>query len=110
MSGVVQDHPSGSSHLGFQGMAFLKQEKAPQVGLEPTTLRLTEGFQVVAGSCGLLLRHSSSCFYRIFRLAEWSKVFASVCGLLRLQNGKQTATFSGLMSGNQQQSVIMIQV
>jgi hypothetical protein len=36
--------------------------------------------------------------------------FASVCGLLRLQNGKQTATFSGLMSGNQQQSVIMIQV
>jgi len=42
--------------------------------------------------------------------SELSKVFASVCGLLRLQNGKQTATFSGLMSGNQQQSVIMIQV
>jgi hypothetical protein len=29
--------------------------KAPQVGLEPTPLRLTEGFHVVAGSCGLLL-------------------------------------------------------
>jgi hypothetical protein len=56
--------------------------KAPQVGLEPTTLRLTEGFQVVAGSCGLLLRHSSFCFYGIFGLAELSKVllrFAGCC-------------------------------
>ena len=25
--------------------------KAPQVGLEPTTLRLTEGFHIFAGSC-----------------------------------------------------------
>jgi hypothetical protein len=30
----------------------VQTNKAPQVGLEPTTLRLTEGFHTVAGSCG----------------------------------------------------------
>src|SRR5262249_43968989 len=47
------------------------RSKAPHVhvGLEPTTLRLTEGFQVVAGSCGLLPTHSWFCIYRFWRVA-----------------------------------------
>jgi len=57
-------------------------KKAPQVGLEPTTLRLTEGFHVVAGSCRLLPTHSSFCIYRICGVAELSKAlrrFADCC-------------------------------
>src|SRR4029453_4633880 len=47
-----------------QNLLKRDMKKAPQVGLEPTTLRLTEGFHVVAGSCGLLPTDSSFCIYR----------------------------------------------
>src|SRR5215831_14205815 len=60
------------------------RSKAPQVGLEPTTLRLTEGFHVVARSCGLLPIHSSFCIYRYCRLAEMRRSllrFAGCCAL-----------------------------
>ena len=33
----------------FSDFQVIETRKAPQVGLEPTTLRLTEGFHVVAG-------------------------------------------------------------
>src|SRR5262245_62045175 len=52
----------------LQNFQVIEIEKAPQVGLEPTTLWLTEGLQVVAGSCGLLPIHSSCCFYRFLVL------------------------------------------
>jgi hypothetical protein len=65
------DPPVSSEHfrepLNFQ---VIENNKAPQVGLEPTTLRLTEGFHVVAGSCGLLLTHSTFSISRSCRVAD----------------------------------------
>jgi hypothetical protein len=57
--------------LNFQ---VLENTEAPQVGLEPTTLRLTEGLHLVAGSCGLLLDRSSFCVYRFFGVADFNNV------------------------------------
>jgi len=67
---------------------FVKKQR-PQVGLEPTTLRLTEGFQVVAGSCGLLLTHSSFCIYWLCSVAESSKVLLRVAGFCILQTANK---------------------
>jgi len=72
-----------------------RMKKAPQVGLEPTTLRLTEGFHVVAGSCGLLPIHSSFCIYRLFDVAELRKgwlQFAACC-VFQTANKRQAWPF-----------------
>jgi hypothetical protein len=66
-----------------------KQEKAPQVGLEPTTLRLTEGCHILAGSCGLLLIHSSLCFYRFFRVANFNNILLRLAGFCILQTANK---------------------
>src|SRR5262245_38333346 len=71
-SGCVR--PSGWRLGSLPNFQVIEVEKAPQVGLEPTTLRLTEGFQVVAGSCGLLLTHSWFCFYGFFGVADFDNV------------------------------------
>ena len=68
---------------------MLENTKAPQVGLEPTTLRLTEGFHMVAGSCGLLPLHSSICVYRLCSVAELSNVLLRVAGSCILQTANK---------------------
>ncbi len=71
------------TELGMQTEWRLKMVRlAPQVGLEPTTLRLTEGFHSIAGCCGLLLLHSTLGIYRLCDVAELSKAllrFACCC-------------------------------
>ena len=80
----------------WAGPESLKRDmkKAPQVGLEPTTLRLTEGFHVVAGSCGLLPTQSSFCIYRFWRVADIRNhllQFAACC-VSRTANKRQAAS------------------
>jgi hypothetical protein len=60
--------------MSLPNFQVIEIEKAPQIGLEPTTLRLTEGFHVFAGCCGLLLIHSLVCFYRFFGVADFNNV------------------------------------
>jgi len=47
---------------GFENSLKRDIKKVPQIGLEPTTLRLTGRFHVVARNCGLVLIHSSFAF------------------------------------------------
>jgi len=71
--------------------------KAPQVGLEPTTLWLTEGFHVVARRCGLLLTHSSFCIYRVCRFAEMRSSllgFARCCAFKKANKRQGFAIFT----------------
>jgi len=77
----------------IRGLEKLLTEKAPQVGLEPTTLRLTEGFHIIAGSYGLLPTHSSFCIYRLYRLADMRSSLLRFAGCCLFKTAKQTARF-----------------
>jgi hypothetical protein len=54
-------------------------KKAPQVGLEPTTLRLTAGSN---NYCLVLPGFASSCFLMLSRRKQTNLVLASICRIL----------------------------
>src|SRR5262245_38528674 len=76
-SGCVR--PSGCRFRSFQNCLVIEIEKAPQVGLEPTTLRLTAGSN---NYCLVLPRFASSCFLVLSHRKQTNLLLASICRIL----------------------------
>jgi hypothetical protein len=73
-SGCVR--PSGVRSGAIQDFQIIENTKAPQVGLEPTTLRLTAGS---IRFCRVLPDCASSCFLALFRKTRMDLPLASIC-------------------------------
>src|SRR5262249_52771044 len=63
----------------FKNFQVIEIEKAPQVGLEPTTLRLTAGSN---NYCLVLPGFASSCFLVLLHRKQTDLLLASICRFL----------------------------